>query len=165
MSETASLQLKLLDPLIDLDLFHVAFNWRPEPKKHVGANRVTFEQFSSTDPLQIVIGLFDPDLIAVFVYYETEPKVYDCHFTSKRNTPRQTLLDAAREINTCLLANGAERLTASIVERNKPLRRFVEDLEFTVQGKFTAPKRKEKTCDSVSCSQVFVEYAITRSVP
>lgn len=152
--------LRLLDPLTDLELFHEAYFWRPEPKKHVGTNRATFEQFASTDPLQIVIGLFDPELIAVFVYYESEPKVYQSHFTAKRNIPRETLLDAAREINTCLLANGAERLTAFIVERNRPLRRFVEDLGFTLQGKFSAEKRKGKDCDTVPCSQVFVEYAI-----
>lgn len=153
-----STSFRILDPLTDLDLFHAAYSWRTEPKKHVGANRMPFEKFASSDPLQIVIGLFQPELIAVFVYLETEPKVYDCHFTAKRNVPRQTLLDAAREINACLLTNGAERLTAFIVERNRPLRTFVEELGFTAQGKFTAPKLINGNRDSVCSSQVFVEY-------
>jgi hypothetical protein len=124
--------LRLLDPVADRALYEEAYNWRPAPKKHVGTNKMSFETFA--DPHNIVVALFDPDFIAVFVFHELEPQVFQCHFTSRQDGPRGTLIHAARELVSIFLANGAKELIAWIMPRNTPLRRFVEELGFVNLG-------------------------------
>lgn len=124
--------LRLLDPERDLELFREAYSWRPSPKKHVQTNRVSFEGFASSDPHQIVIGVFTHEFVAAFVFYEYDPKRYECHFTSRRYTSHQVLLEAGHEIIQSFFENGTEELTAWIIEKNRPLRAFVESLGFSL---------------------------------
>lgn len=127
---TTNLDLRVLDPHTDISLFEESYNWRPTPKRHVGTNRASFETYIADDPRQIVIGVFNGQFIAAFLFYEFEPQKYDAHFTSRKGMARGTLLKGAQEVIDALFTNGAKEITAWIVSRNTPLRRFVEDLKF-----------------------------------
>jgi hypothetical protein len=160
----SDLELKLLDPLTDLDLFREAYNWRTRPKKHVQPDRMPFEVFSSADPSHIAVGAFNGEFLAVFFFHEFEPGCFEAHFTSKRGVSRETLLTAARETMSCFFENGARELTAWIVERNRPLRSFVESLGFAQQEgvSFFPCAQDNTTLNSVGDERNFVKYAIQR---
>src|SRR5712675_695648 len=120
------LQLRLLDPAADRALFEQAYNWRERPKRHTQPTRMPLEVFAASDPLQIAIGLFNSELIAVYFLHEVAPTVFEAHFTSRKGTGTRGTLNGAREVITQFLANGATEIVAWIVPRNRPLRQFVE---------------------------------------
>ncbi len=163
----SDLELKLLDPLTDVDLFREAYQWRLRPKRHIQPDRMPFETFSGTDSTHIVVGAFNGEFLAVFFFHEFEPGCFESHFTSKRGVSRDTLLMAARQTVTYFLENGARELTAWIVERNRPLRTFVEHLGFTEQERVSLfPCTQDDThLNSVSSERNFVKYAISRKPP
>ena len=119
--------LRLLEPETDLDLYREAFNWRTH-KQHTSAPSMAFETFSSTDPTHLTFGLFNEELIAVYFLREWKPAHYEAHMTSRKNAPRETLLEGARAVLNLLLTNGAEEVGALILPSNRPLRRFVTQL-------------------------------------
>lgn len=127
------MHLRLLDPVADLPLYHLSYNWRPRRKRHLQPTRMSFGDY--TDPHNIVIGLFDSDLCATFVLHETEAGIFECHFTSDVVVSRATLLHAAHHIVSLFLENGAVCLIAWVIERNRPMRRFVEELGFVLKGR------------------------------
>lgn len=129
------MNLRALDPNTEIELFCEAYSWRPERKKHLQPDRMSFEEFSSSDPTQIVMGLFDEDLCAVFLFREFQPGWFETHFTTRRGAPKDYVLTAAQTLAEWFVSNGAS-LTANIVERNTPLRRFVEAIGFTRIGSF-----------------------------
>ncbi len=154
----SSIELRVLDPLEDEDLFHTAWSWRPSPKKHVGTNRAPFETFISDDPRQIVIGLFNGQFLAAFVFYEFEPRRYEAHFTSHKKAPRGTLIQGSREIIKALFDNGAVEITAGIMARNRPLRRFVEELGFIAGQNDTGSDTLSS--ESEPPTQSYVKYVL-----
>lgn len=157
--------LRILDPVTDLAHFETAYNWRTRPRTKLQPDRMPFETFASTDPRHMTIGAFNGQLEAVFFFHEFGPKQMECHFTSRRGVSRETLLLSAREIVRLAFENGVEELVAWIVPRNRPLRSFVEALGFTLEGTESFPKRKSENCCTVSETEEFVKYAITRPVP
>ena len=164
----SDLELRLLDPLTDVELFREAYNWRPKSKKHVQPDRMPFEVFSAPDPSHIAVGAFNGEFLAVFFFHEFEPGCFESHFSSKRGTPREVLLTAAREVMNCFLENGARELTAWITERNAPLRTFVEALGFTEQDrrlKVSACAQDGITLNSECSERNFVQYAIKGNPP
>lgn len=166
----SDLELKLLDPLTDIELFREAYNWRPKSKKHVQPDRMPFEVFSAPDPSHIAVGAFNGEFLAVFFFHEFEAGKFEAHFTSKRGVSREDLLAAARQTMNYFLENGARELTAWIVERNRPLRAFVEDLGFTEQEHRVIPTelstcaQEKGSLNSVSVERNFVKYA-KRALP
>ena len=167
----SDLELKLLDPATDLDLFREAYYWRPERKKHVQPDRMSFEVFSSDDPSHIAVGAFNGEFLAVFFFHEFEPGKFESHFTSRRGTSRDTLLTAARQTIDHFLDNGATELTAWIVARNRPLRAFVEQLGFVTQERRVIPAhffpcvQGDVSLNSVAVERNFVKYAIKGEPP
>ena len=125
---------------------------------------MAFETFAADDDRQIVIGVFNGEFIAAFLLYEIEPKVYDCHFTSKRGTSREVLLEGGRMVRDAFFENGAKELTARIVERNTPLKGYLEALGFT-KLEFSACTQNDTPLNSVVDERNFVKYAITRKPP
>lgn len=152
--------LRLLDPTTDLELYRTAFSWRPRPKRHVQPDRMSFDDFLNAS---LVVGLWDPEFRAVFVFCEDEFGVFDCHFTADVVVPRETLLAAARQITTLMLDNGAIRLTADIVDRNRPMRRFVEALGFIAIDTRPITTRQNDTGSDTLIPQTrnFVKYALS----
>lgn len=164
----SDLELKLLDPLTDLELFREAFQWRSEPKKHVGANRMAFETFIADDPRQIVVGVFNGEFIAAFLLYEIEEGgVYDCHFTSKRGTPKELLIEGGKMVRDAFFENGAKELSAKIIKRNTALKAYLEALgfELCLPGTNLACTQGDGSLNSVSSERNFVKYAISRKPP
>lgn len=162
------LELRLLDPAQDIALFREAYNWRLRPKKHIQPDRMPFEVFSAPNPSHIAVGVFNGEFLAVFFFHEFQPGCFESHFTSKRGVSRDTLLTAARQTMNCFLDNGARELTAWIVERNAPLRTFVEALGFTEQErgvKFSTCAQNDTPLNSVSSERNFVKYAIKGEPP
>jgi hypothetical protein len=76
------LELRLLNPATDLHLYGQAYNWR-RPKRRILPGRMSFAEF--TDPNALAIGLFNGELLAVYFLHEVEPRVFQAHFTSRRN--------------------------------------------------------------------------------
>ena len=124
------LELRILDPETDLDLFKEAYNWLPKYRKRLQPDRASFETFSAPDPKQMVVGLFNGSLQAVYVTYEFEPARFDTHYTSKRSAPKESVIWGAREILGILLEGGAEEVVAFVSPANEPLCRFVEAIGF-----------------------------------
>ena len=127
-----SVELRVLDPTTDIELFKEAYSWRPEPKKHVQTNRVSFEQFASNDPLNLIVGVFTDQLIAVYAFYEYDKHRFDSHFTARKHTSRRLLEWVGRWIIQCFMENGAKELSAWIQKQNRPLRSYVETLGFSI---------------------------------
>lgn len=150
-------QLRLLNPLEDGDLYRVAYSWREKAKKHVQPDRMSLEEFSSDNPCHLTIGLFNGELLAVYFLHETEPSIYQAHFTSRRDVPYQTLLEGARKVAEQVLTNGGTEIHAWITPRNKPLRQFLEALGFTPTETKSFPKNKGIESDSV-CE--FVKFVL-----
>lgn len=125
-----SVELRVLDPTADIELFREAYSWR-SPKKHLQPDRMPFEEFSKDDPSHIAVGVYDEHLVAVYFFQEYEAGRFESHFTSRKFVSRQILLEAAHLIITCFFSNGASQFIAWIVEQNRPLRSFVESLGFS----------------------------------
>lgn len=128
----STLELRLLDPATDASLYREAYIWRPKHKSHVQPDRMSFEKFASNDPRHLTIGLFNGEMRALYFLREVEPRIFEAHFTSRPQTPREALLIGAAEVAYQILANGAEEIHAWVTPRNKPLRSFLESLGFTV---------------------------------
>lgn len=143
MNYVNSYLLRLLDPAVDLDLYSLAYAWRSSPKRHTQPDRMSFEDF--TDPNALAIGLFNGELQAVYFLHETEPGDFQFHLTSRRGFSRSVLLEAGCLILTQILENGATKIHAWIIPRNRPLRLLalesgfqkVESREFDVRGRRT----------------------------
>lgn len=122
---------------------------------------MAFETFAADDDRQIVIGVFNGEFIAAFLLYEIEPQVYDCHFTSKRGTNRKVLLEGGCMVRDAFFGNGAKELTARIVERNAPLRHYLEALGFTrvIPTQNSTCVQADGSLNSVSVERNFVKYA------
>ena len=157
------MRLELLDPSTDLELYRQAYNWR-SPKKRIQPDRMPFEVFAEDNPLHLTFGLFDDELLAVYFLHEVEPGVYESHFTSRKKVSRGPLLAAAREVIKMMLENGATQINAWILEKNAPLRAFVEELGFLIQGAEEYPCVAESECptlpDGHPAQRVFLKYVI-----
>lgn len=95
----------------------------------------------------------------MFLLYEDEPSKFSAHFTSKRGTSRETLVEAGLKIRDAFMENGAIELSAWITQRNLALRGYVESLGFT------PTEEREFACISVGQSDTlqpvmkeFVKY-------
>lgn len=135
MEENHTVTIRALDPAMEPELFREAYSWRPGRKKHLQPDRMSFEEFSADDPKQIVMGLFNGRLCAVFLFREFRRGWFETHFTTRRDAPKDYILTAAHTLAEWFTGNGAG-LTADIIERNTPLRRFVELIGFRKAGKF-----------------------------
>lgn len=125
--------LRALDPTTELKLFQEAFSWRPRTKRHLQLNRMSFEDFSADVPNQVVIGMFHEQLVAVYMFIETFPHIYEAHFTSRKDASHADVFAGARTMVDWFHSQGAV-VTAEIVERNRPLRAFVEALGFVLEN-------------------------------
>lgn len=123
------LELRALDPVADAELFKLAWSWRT-PKRHVSAPQMSYSAFADNDPTQVVLGLFNGELLAIYLIREWEQGKFETHFTSRKSTPRGHVLAGARRILDWLIENGAEEVSALVRPENKPLCRFVEEVGF-----------------------------------
>lgn len=129
MEENHTLKIRALDPLTEIELFREAYSWRPKGKKYLQPHPMDFEDFAANDPNQIVMGLFNGKLCAVFMFREFQPGWLETHFTTRRDAQKDNvLLGALTLADWCVERRFG--LTANIVERNTPLRRFVEAIGF-----------------------------------
>ena len=130
---SSELVLRALDPAADIELFRESFSWRTSPKKHVRVNRMPFEEFSANYSNQVVMGLWNGQLCAVYLFREIAPKVFESHFTSRKNAKVEDVFAGGKTMLNWFHSQGAE-VQATVVERNRPLRAFVEALGFVAQG-------------------------------
>jgi hypothetical protein len=124
--------LRALNPATEQELFCEAFNWRTSPKKHTRVDRMPFEQFSADYSNQVVMGLFNGELCAVYMFIEVAPKEFEAHFSSRKDASHADVFAGAKTMVDWFHSQGAV-ITASIVERNRPLRAFVESLGFVLE--------------------------------
>lgn len=154
-------ELRLLDPATEQHLFREAFDWR-SPKSHVQPDRMPFKEFAKVCDTQLTVGLFNGELQAVYHLIETEPSVYEAHFTTRRGLSREIALLGAKETARLLLENGASQIDAWVTMRS-PLRKFLEELGFscvTVQH-FTCAQDEDVSKLSANRNQrLFVKYSL-----
>lgn len=129
----APLQLRALDPATDSELFQLAWGWRI-PKRHLSAQQMSYSAFADSDPTQVVLGLFNGELQAVYLVREWQPAYFETHFTSSKTAPRENVLAGAQRILKWLMDNGAQEVSAFVRPRNTPLCRFVEAIGFKRVG-------------------------------
>lgn len=127
-----SLELRGLDPSSELELFREAFNWRSKRPDHL-----SFEQWLDVGPHQAMMGLFNGTFLALYMVKEFDSGRYDMHFTSKRGAPREYLIAGGIQITNWLVSNGALEVSAIIMKRNGPLRRFLEDCGYSLDREMT----------------------------
>lgn len=129
MEENHPLTIRALDPSTDLELFREAYSWRAKGKKHLQPHPMDFGEFAAVDPRQVVMGLFNGRLCAVFMFREFQPGWLETHFTTRRDAEKNSVLLGALTLADWCAEQGLG-LTANIVERNTPLRRFVKAIGF-----------------------------------
>lgn len=121
--------LRLLDPNTDSQLFEESYSWRPKRgKAHAG--QMPFNSFLNSSA---VMGLFNPEFIAVYVIQEYDKGFFDMHFNAKRRTPREYLVAGGIWITNWLLNEGACEVSGMVISRNTALRRFLEDCGYVVE--------------------------------
>ena len=113
--------LRALNPQTEQDLFRLAYNFR---KKRPRKNPMPFEQFAADYPNQVALGLFDPELIAVYFFHEIDEQLYQAHWTSRRDADKDAVLTGAKQLVEWFQRNGLQ-MAAFIHKRNIPLQRFV----------------------------------------
>ena len=157
-------KLRPLDPEEDIELFRVAYNWRSTPKRHTQPTRMPFETFSANNPTQLVIGLFNGELQAVYAIVEWEPRRFEVHFTSAKSAPKEPVRLGAQQVLNFMLENGAKEVVAFVVSRNRPLRRFVESIGFRSEARVAfltcAEIANESNMTQRDQRKVFTKYAI-----
>lgn len=125
--------LRALDPQTEQPLFQEAYNWRTGKKRHTRTNRMTFEQFAGDFHNQVVIGLFNGHLCAVYMFIEVKPHTFEAHFSSRKDTPTAQVFAGGKTMLNWFQERGAV-VTAQVVVRNRPLRAFIEALGFKLVG-------------------------------
>lgn len=128
------LTLRALDPVSDLALFKESYNWRQSPKRNTRVNRMSFEDFAADDLHRVVMGLFNSHLCAVYMFIEVEPKRFEAHFSSRKDADVSEVFAGGKTMLNWFHSQGAI-VTAEIVEKNRPLRAFVEALGFKENGR------------------------------
>lgn len=122
---------------------------------------MSFEDFASDDPSQIVMGLFNGSLCAVYLFKEGPRGTFDAHFSSRRDVPRDYVLAGGRWMVKWFMENGAQEVGAYVVEQNGPLRRFVEEVGFVAKGLVKFGGRQNDTeGGTVSPVRVFTKYVV-----
>lgn len=127
------MHLRALDPRTERHLFEEAYSWRQGPKHNTRVNRMSFADFAANHPNRVVMGLFDERLIAVYLFIETAPQVFEAHYTSRKDADHGAVFAGARTMVDYFHEQDGV-VTAEIVERNRPLRAFVEALGFTLEN-------------------------------
>lgn len=160
--------LRLLDPATDRLLYELAYSWRTRRKSHVQPDRMPLETFASDDPRHLTIGLFNGELQAVYFLREWEPSKYEAHLTSRRDLPREVLLNGARAVASLLLTNGATEICAWVTKRNMPLRSFLTQLGFVETETTQIPCASVSDCPTIPPERnhrIFVRYSLKRTIP
>jgi hypothetical protein len=99
---------------------------------------MSFADFAKDDPTQIVLGLFNGELQAVYLFRQISPTEFEAHFTSNRRALRSNVLAGAAQMVRWFSEQGLE-IIGHIHMDNGPLRRFLEeaglsDTESSCQG-------------------------------
>ena len=114
--------IRSINPQTERELLEVAYLWRPgKPRK----NRMPFDQFAADYPNQVVMGLFNGDLIAVYFFHQIGETEYQAHFSADRKADRSAVLAGAKQLVEWFQQNGLQ-MSAFVHKRNTALRRFVE---------------------------------------
>lgn len=152
--------LRALDPKADLDLFREIYNWRKHSSR-LYPDKMSFEDFTSDDPSQIVMGLFNGSLCAAYLFREETRGSFDAHYSSRRGVSRNYVLAGGRWLVNWFMENGAQEVTAYVVEKNGPLRRFVEAVGFVSDG-FVEFEGGQNDTEGGNVAPVrsFVKYAV-----
>jgi hypothetical protein len=157
------LALRALDPKIDIDLFREAYHWRKQKTSKLRPDRMSFEDFAADDPSQIVMGLFKGPLCAIYLFREGTRGTFDAHFTSRRDVPREYVVAGGRWMVRWFMENGAQEISAFVIQQNGPLCRFVEDVGFIADGVSVFPCNPAGHSDTLPLqTKELVHYAIRR---
>lgn len=124
-----NLLLRALDPEKDLDLFREAYDWRTSRRYETEASgTIPFEEFASYKPTEVSMGLFNGELIAVYLIQQRGPHLFQVHFASRRKTARDDALSGALTLRDWLLRDGDAEIFGWILEAwtgaNHPIHRF-----------------------------------------
>lgn len=91
-----------------------------------------FEDFAADDPSQIVLGLFNGNLQAVYLFRQIGPKTFEAHFTSSRKAKREDVLAGARTLVQWFAEQGLV-IVGYVNAGNGPLRHFLEEAGLTLE--------------------------------
>lgn len=144
--------LRALNPQTEIDLYQQAYNWRNSKR-----DRMKFEDFAADTPNQIVLGLFNGELQAAYLLHEVEPNVYQCHFTSRRDAPKDAVLSAAKWIVDYFVASGL-RLIALVEPRCVPLRHFSEAIGLAEVGQKEITCQTDTPSDTLAAVRTYIVY-------
>ena len=117
---------------------------------------MSFDDFSADDPRQIVLGLFNGELQAAYLLREAD-NIWECHFTSRRDAPKDAVLAGARWVIDYFVANGM-RLRAYVRPRNVPLRAFAEAVGLKETCLKSFPCQSDTDSDTLPREIEFIEY-------
>lgn len=159
------LDLRALNPETERHLFEESYRWRGNKKTNaLRPDRMSFETFSASDPSQVVMGLFNGSLCAIYVIHHNSDGTVGTHYTSKRGTPKEYVLAGARWLLRWLLENGALEVQAFVSPKNKPLCRFVEDIGYSQVGLVKFPLQSTEDSDTLPTRE-YVYYAAKGGPP
>lgn len=139
------MELRALDPDRDVDLFREAHNWifeappwlRQAENIVAGINGCdTWEGYlkAAYSPKECNVGLFDGIMLALFTIQSEGDGCFQVHVNAKPHADTLMLMAAAMQIKQWLFDRGANEVFGFVAERNRPLRRFAEQVGFKFSG-------------------------------
>ncbi len=120
--------IRRLNPVDDEALLHTAYLWdqdRPLWFRQMDAvyGPDDFNAYieAAKGEKRIDVGVFDGELIAVFVLSERSPDRFEVHVMAKRSLNNRILVEAAYQIRWQLFERGAKSISGWVASRNRPL--------------------------------------------
>lgn len=129
--------LRALDYKLDREHFRTAYSWRTAKRLERGGV-ISFDEFASAKPDEISWGLFNEELLAVYLLQQRSATSFQVHFATKKGADKQVLIAGARKLRDVMFQNGALELFGYLLPEharpNHPLRQFATAVGFSYCG-------------------------------
>lgn len=126
--------LRALNPAADLEHFRTAYSWRTARRLERGTPVISFDEFVAEKPDEVSFGLFNGELLAVFLLQQRAPTIFQVHFAARKQAPRGVVVAGAVAVRNLLFQQGATELYGYLLPEharpNHPMRRFATDTGF-----------------------------------
>ena len=131
--------IRALNPEKDRELFAEAYEWRSHKRLSRDVEGIIdFEDFVNLGPDEVLMGLFNGKLQAVYLIQDRGERRFEVHFTNRPGLARELLAAGALTIKNWLFENGASEIYGWIRERHfnprHPVRQFAESIGFWPSG-------------------------------
>ena len=133
--------IRRLDPVSDEHLLREAFAWDKNRAQWYSEMDAVFgppdaDDFIKTahEPLNMFIGIFDPEFVGVVIVARASEWVFNTHLLAKRGVALETLVSGASQLRTDLFEMGAVEVFCYVAEKNRAVRKLCGELGMQHEG-------------------------------